>query len=152
MPLKRISIMLSMSALFSCSFMKKGMHSMNQMPHMHYCDLCFLKGHFPHLCDLPLYLLKMQWAFLPRCLCLLHIVQFVTVFNADMQAQSHAHEGAHQLQCWSRMSKISISLINAVHSQHEMKTYLPASVQVCLKARTWELDSSVSSDIRAFII
>lgn len=99
MPLKRISIMLSISALFSCSFMRKSVHRTNQTPHMYYCELCFLKGHFPHLCDLPSYLLKMQWAFLPRCLCLLHIVQFVTVFNADMEAQSHAHEGAHQLQC-----------------------------------------------------
>lgn len=91
--------MLSSSALFSCSFMRKDVHKTNQTPHMHYCDLCFLKGQFPHLCYLLLYLLKMQWAFLPRCLCLLHIVQFATVFDADVQAESHAHKAAHQLQC-----------------------------------------------------
>lgn len=91
--------MLSISAFFSWSFMRKGVHRTSQTPHMHNCDLCFLKGHLPHLHDLPLYLLKMQWAFLPRCLCLLHIIQFATVFDADMQAQSHTHEGAHQLQC-----------------------------------------------------
>lgn len=40
--------------------------------------------------------------------------------------------------------------MNAVEFQH-MFNDLPASVQVCLKARIGELDSSVSSDIREFI-
>lgn len=146
-PLKRISIMFSISALFSCSFMRKGR---GQIRH-HMCPLLsFMKGHFSYLCDLPLYLLKLQWAFLSRCLCLLHIIQFLTVFNADMQAQIHTSKSTHQLQCWSRVSKIPISLMNAVKCQH-MFSDLPASVQVCLKARIGELDSSVSSDMRVFI-
>lgn len=49
-----------------------------------------------YLCDLLLYSLQLGRAFLPHGLRLLHRLQFLTVFNADAQAQSHTHQRAQQ--------------------------------------------------------
>lgn len=55
------------------------------------------KWHCSHLCDRLLYSLQLQCAPLSHRLWLLHLAQFLTVFNADAQAQGHTNQGAQQL-------------------------------------------------------
>lgn len=63
------------------------------------------KWHRSYLCDLLLYSLQLQCAFLSHRLRPLHLIQFLSVLNADAQAQSHARQRAQQLHRLTGMSR-----------------------------------------------
>lgn len=100
-PLKMASIMLSISALFSCSFGMTSRWHTSQIS----ATTQLLKTPWSYLCDLLLYSLQLRCAFLSHRLGLLHLVQFLAVFDADAQAQGHAHKRAKQLYAYAGMCR-----------------------------------------------
>lgn len=113
-PLKMMSIMLSISVLFSSSLKStrkpvKKQNNRSDMIHSHRAQIQFFstqpKWHWSYLCDLLLYSLQLQCAFLSHRLRPLHLIQFLSVLNADAQAQSHARQRAQQLHRLTGMSR-----------------------------------------------
>lgn len=89
------SIMFSISVLFSCSLKNEEKHAEEKSdtpPSSPHTAVVSTLLNYSYLCNLLLYSLQLC-AFLSHCLCLLHLIQFLAVFNTDTQAQCHIHQG-----------------------------------------------------------